>query len=228
MSASSGSSNSSRKLFNLLLFLIVIALLFGAVITLWAMSGSPNAGNQNNSSTAPAHPNDTRYGTATTMSIGGITRTSLLKSLDLLRTGNDTASWFQSNPQWRLFQAQADYVDCTGLSKQWSMIFRSANSSLIAYVDNGTSFLIQVEEADSGDLPLSSGQVLQDSTYIIGNATSTMGIGDDTNATPFGLVFRDDDDDGIYRLSYNNPADISLSFAYYYNARSGELIEDTA
>jgi hypothetical protein len=52
-----------------------------------------------------------------------------------------------------------------------------------------------------------------------------MGISADVDLTPFALVYNDDGGDGIYRLSYNNPADVSSSFVIQLNAKSGEAIE---
>ena len=110
--------------------------------------------------------------------------------------------------------AQADYMDSKGLSKLWSLVLKSANGSLVAYVDNGAAFVQSVEDYGISDTLPASGQVLRDSYELLNNVTSTRGISADADLTPFSFVYNDDGGDGIYRLSYNNPADVSSSFAH--------------
>ncbi len=119
--------------------------------------------------------------------------------------------------------AQADYTDRGGLAKHWSLILRSANGSLVAYVDSGSAVVLNVE--DNPQASPQAAQVLMDSTELLGNVTVSLGIDVGPEPTPFELLFSDDGGDGVYRLSYHDLADERKSFAASYNARTGEAIE---
>jgi hypothetical protein len=179
MSASGSSSDISKKLIILLLSLLVITILFTAIIILWVNSSSSvsrlpdNAHTSVDTSVGTLPDDEWDNGLINTTTVSGVTRTSLVKSIALLYSTGDGAAWLKANPDWRLFMAQADYMDGTGLSKVWSLIIKSANGSLVAYVDNAAAFVLSVEDnANNEGLP-AAGQFLKDSNYLLNNVTTT-------------------------------------------------------
>jgi hypothetical protein len=134
--------------------------------------------------------------------------------------------WLTENPDWRLFKAQADYVDGSGLAKYWNLVIMSQGSVLIAYVDNGVANILSTEGNSSSDLPPPERQMLLDSNYLVNNVTREKGI-DYDNSTHFSLVFKDDETGGTYALGYTDPMNSSQSFTQLYSAKNGEAIEDT-
>lgn len=228
MSAQDKSSDLSRKLLTLLLSIIVIAVMFAAIVLVWVASNGTISGQQGNASNSSGSPVVVGPGGAVLVNattIDGITRTSLLRSVSLVHSTGAGAAWFQSNPDAALFMAQANYMDDNGLSRVWSLIFSSANGSLVASVDNGAAAVLSADDNGSGAVSPGTGAGILDSNFIVSNATGMKGIIVDATETPFMFVYSDNGSDGIDQLTYTDPADPGQSFVLSYDAQSGELIE---
>lgn len=231
MSASDRSTDSSKKLISLLLILLVILVLFVTIIGMGSMlydfsrSTPPAAGN--NTSIAADNTHISLEGPLSNIvTTDDITRTSLLRSMKLLLSTGEGDRWLANHSDWRLFKAQADYVDGSGLAKYWNLVIMSQDSVLIAYVDNGVANVLSIEDNSASDQPPLQRQILLDSNYLVNNVTTEKGISPD-NSTHFSFVFNDDETGGIYKLGYTDPVNSDKSFTQIYSAKNGEAIEDT-
>lgn len=152
--------------------------------------------------------------------------TTIQKAVDLARNDPIASSWLSSHGGWGISQMQADHMDAHGQASGWT----------ITYVDGADVMLVNIQDGEviSSNYYTSGSSVLLgmkldglvDSTSIMETLMSNCsGLKVNEGSKPFSMSFSPEAD-GRYIVYYWGTGQ-QPSFSATFNARTGELLENT-
>lgn len=248
MSGKGDNAENRKKTFFLLGSIVVIAIAFASIIGLFYYIGILNDFKLPfvSAQGEVSYTQDSLYSNSTT--VNGVTRISMMKALDLVKSTGDGAGWMAAHPDWYQFNGRAEYVDGQGLAQRWTIALKTDNSVLVAVLINGEAQEIKVQNLlQDQDIPANEtddqapGGIIDqypgynhsivtktharpdifDTGYAMKLALKETGVNQPLTSMPFTIIYDDKVDTASYTIKYYDAASPQKSFIVQLDAVTG-------